>query len=69
MIEIDEAFIKNNIKSKMLLQIHDELVFDIEEGELETVKKIVKEIMEHTVNLLVPLEVSTDFGTDLYETK
>ena len=69
MIEIDESFIKNNIKSKMLLQIHDELVFDIEEGELETVKKIVKEIMEHTVNLLVPLEVSTDFGTDLYETK
>ena len=31
--------------------------------------KRVKEIMEHTVNLLVPLEVSTDFGTDLYETK
>ncbi len=69
MIEIDGSFIKNNIKSKMLLQIHDELVFDIEEGELETVKKIVKEIMEHTVKLLIPLEVSTDFGTDLYETK
>ena len=69
MIEIEESFIKNNIKSKMLLQIHDELVFDVEEGELETVQKIVKEIMEHTVNLLVPLEVSTDFGTDLYETK
>ena len=69
MVEIDKAFEVNNIKSKMLLQIHDELVFDVLEEEKEKVTDIVKTIMESTVKLSVPLKVSTDFGTDLYETK
>lgn len=69
MVEIDKAFKYNNIKSKMLLQIHDELVFDCLESEKEKVADIVKTIMESTVKLSVPLKVSTDFGTDLYETK
>ena len=69
MVEIDKAFVYNNVKSKMLLQIHDELVFDIVEEEKEKVTDIVKTIMESTVNFSVPLKVSTDFGTDLYETK
>ena len=69
MVEIDKAFIVNNIESKMLLQIHDELVFDVLESEKEKVTDIVKTIMESTVKLSVPLKVSTDFGTDLYETK
>ena len=69
MIEIDNEFEKRNIKSKMILQIHDELVFDIVENEKEEVGKIVKDIMEHTVTLKVPLKVSTDFGINLYETK
>lgn len=69
MVEIDKAFEVNNIKSKMLLQIHDELVFDVLEEEKTKVTDIVKTIMESTVKLSVPLKVSTDFGMDLYETK
>lgn len=69
MVEIDKAFEVNNIKSKMLLQIHDELVFDCLEEEKDHIVDIVKTIMESTVNLSVPLKVSTDFGTNLYDTK
>lgn len=69
MVEIDKAFEANNIESKMLLQIHDELVFDVIEKEKTKVTDIVKTIMESTVNFSVPLKVNTDFGKDLYETK
>lgn len=69
MVEIDKAFVNNNIKSKMLLQIHDELVFDVIDNEKDKVVDIVKTIMESIVKLSVPLKVSTDFGTDLFETK
>lgn len=69
MVEIDKAFEVNNVKSKMLLQIHDELVFDVLAEEKEKVTDIVKTIMESTVKLSVPLKVSTDFGKDLYSTK
>ena len=69
MVDIDNAFVHNNVKSKMLLQIHDELVFDIYEDEKQKVLDIVKTIMESVVNWEVPLKVSQDFGTDLYETK
>lgn len=69
MVEIDEEFEKRHIQSKMILQIHDELVFDLVESEKDEVADIVKNIMEHTVSLKVPLKVSTDFGINLYETK
>ena len=69
MVKIDEEFIKRGIKSKMLLQIHDELVFDIVDSEKEEVSNLVRDIMKNIVSLKVPLEVSQDFGTDLYETK
>ena len=69
MIKIYDEFQKNNIKSDILLQIHDELIFDIVDGEQDIVKDIVTKAMEHIVDLEVPLSVSHDFGTDLYETK
>ena len=69
MVEIDAAFEANNIKSTMLLQIHDELIFDVVESEKKKVSDIVKTIMESTVKFSVPLLVSQDFGKDLYETK
>jgi len=69
MIKIYDEFEKNNIKSDILLQIHDELIFDIVEGEEDKVKDIVTSTMENIVKLEVPLKVSHDFGTDLYETK
>ncbi len=69
MVKIDEEFTKNNIKSKMLLQIHDELVFDLVKDEEKEVEKIVTNTMTNIVKLRVPLKVSCDTGSDLYETK
>jgi len=69
MVKIDEEFIKRNLKSKMLLQIHDELVFDLVESEKLEVELLVQDIMKNIVTLSVPLEVSCDYGKDLYETK
>ena len=69
MIEIDEAFTKENIKSTMLLQVHDELIFNVKNEELEHVKQIVKEIMENTIKLSVPLEVSIEVGSNWYDAK
>ncbi len=69
MVEIDIAFMQNNIKSKMILQVHDELIFDIIEEEKERVEAIVRTIMENVVKLSVPLKASADYGKDWYETK
>lgn len=57
MINIAEEFEKQQFKSKMLLQVHDELVFDVFKPELERIKPIVKEKMENAVKLAVPLDV------------
>ena len=69
MIEIDKKFTEQNLKSKMLLQIHDELVFNVHETELEIVKEIVKNTMEQTISLSVPLVVDINLGKNLYEAK
>ena len=69
MIDIDTEFKNKNIKSKMLLQIHDELVFEVKEEEIEIVKEIVKEKMENAFKLSVPLVVDINVGKDLYEAK
>lgn len=69
MVEIAEKFKENQIKSKMILQVHDELIFDCLEEEKELVTKIVTETMTNTIALKVPLKVSADFGKDWYETK
>lgn len=69
MVEIDEKFKQENIKSKMILQVHDELIFDVLKEEKEQVVKIVTETMIHTIKLKVPLKVSADFGVNWYETK
>ncbi len=64
MIEIDKAFSKNNFKSKMLLQVHDELVFDIHKSELETVKPIIEELMKSAIPMKVPIEVEIGTGVN-----
>ena len=69
MIDIDSEFKEKNIKSKMLLQIHDELIFEVKEEEKEIVKEIVKEKMENAFKLSVPLVVDINMGKDLYEAK
>ena len=69
MVEIWRSFKENNIKSKMVLQVHDELIFDIIKEEKEKVSKIVTDIMTNTITLSVPLKVSHDYGNDWYDTK
>ncbi len=69
MVNIYKHFKENNIKSKMILQVHDELIFDLIESEKDIVTKIVTEDMENAIKLDVPIKVSHDYGTDWYETK
>lgn len=53
----------------MLLQVHDELVFEVPESELEQLDKLVKEVMENTVQLDVPLLTDSNWGKTWYEAK
>ncbi len=69
MVEIYREFAKRNLKSKMLIQVHDELVFNVLDSELEEVKSIVKDIMENTFKLNVPLKVDIEVGNNWYEAK
>ena len=69
MVLVFVEFKKQNIKSKMVLQIHDELVIDTIKEEEEKVTKIVKDVMENVIKLDVPLKVGIAAGKDLYEAK
>ena len=67
MINIQKAFISKKIKSKMLLQIHDELVFDVFKPELNQVMEIVRYQMENVFKLDVPLSVDINYGVNWLE--
>lgn len=69
MIEIYQEFKDKKLKSKMLIQVHDELVFNVLNNELDTVKEIVERIMENTYQLNVPLKVDIEIGSDWYNAK
>ena len=62
MINVDNKFKENNLKSKMVMQVHDELVFEVEKEELEKVKEIVTNEMQNVVKLKVPLPVDVNWG-------
>jgi DNA polymerase-1 len=62
MVEVYRAMKKQPLKSKMILQVHDELVFDVHKSEMDLMKKLVEEAMEHAVKLVVPMEVELQFG-------
>tara|TARA_B100000902_G_scaffold26764_1_gene32225 strand:- start:29 stop:2800 length:2772 start_codon:yes stop_codon:yes gene_type:complete len=67
MIRVHRKFTDSSLKSKMLLQVHDELVFDVHKSEKDIVKNIVKDTMESAVKLLVPLKVDLEFGENWLE--
>ncbi len=69
MVEIYDEFHKRGLKSKMLIQVHDELVFNVLNDELDEVSSIVRDIMEHTIELSVPLKVDIEYGDNWYEAK
>jgi DNA polymerase-1 len=62
MVEVYRAMKKQPLKSKMILQVHDELVFDIHRSEMEWMKKLVEDAMEQAVKMVVPMEVELQFG-------
>jgi len=69
MIRIDDALKTRQLQSKMLLQVHDELVFEVIPSELDQVKELVKHEMEHAAELSVPLVVDLGVGKNWLETK
>lgn len=67
MIKVDEEFSKQNLQSRMLLQVHDELIFDLYKPEEELVMKLVKECMENALKFEVPLTVEMGIADNWLE--
>jgi DNA polymerase I len=67
MIRVDEAIMKRKLESRMLLQVHDELVFEIPVGEKKEMETLVKETMQGAMQLTVPLKVDVGTGSDWLE--
>ncbi len=69
MINIDKVMKQRQMKSKMILQVHDELIFDAVPEELEELKVLVRELMENAVSLTVSLKVEMGIGQNWYDLK
>ena len=69
MIAIDKKMQEEQVRSRMILQIHDELIFDVPEDEVEQMMRIVKEGMQNVVKLKVPLVANASIGRTWYEAK
>lgn len=69
MVNIDKEMEERNLKSKLLVQVHDELVFEVEKGEEDIIQEMVHRQMENAITLDVPLIVDDSFGKDWYEVK
>jgi DNA polymerase-1 len=67
MIRIYDEFNRLNLKSKMILQVHDELVFDVHRQEVEIVKPVIREMMVNAIPLSVPVEVDMNVGENWLE--
>ena len=67
MVRIQEAIRVRGFKSRMILQVHDELVFDVPKKEAEAISELVKEHMEGAFELAVPLEVDVQTGSNWLE--
>ena len=69
MVEIHKELKNNNLKSKLIIQVHDELVFDCVEEEKDKVVNIMKNVMENICKLEVPLKIDVEYGNNWYEAK
>lgn len=69
MINIQRKIKEDQLKSRMILQVHDELIFDVDPGEVEVMKALVKDLMENAVNLTVPLKVEMGIGDNWFDLK
>ncbi|HII4403205.1 TPA: DNA polymerase I [Clostridium perfringens] len=69
MVNVYNKLKELNLNSKLILQVHDELIINVVKGELDIVKKLLKEEMENTIKLSVPLDVDVNVGEDWYKLK
>lgn len=69
MINMQKKLDELRLKTKMVLQVHDELIFDVPKAELDTIKKIVPEVMQSAVTLDVPLIADSNWGHNWYDAK
>lgn len=69
MIKMQEEIDKHNFNAKMVIQVHDELVFDVPKNEVEEFIPILKDVMENIYELKVPLKVDIEYGNTWYEAK
>jgi len=69
MLRVSERLQSENLATQLVLQVHDELLLEVPLAELETVKQLVKEVMQHAVVLDVPLVADVHHGESWYETK
>ena len=69
MIKLQNKLDEENLNTKMLVQVHDELVFDVPNSEVEIVIPIIKDIMENIYQMSVPLKVDIEYGKNWYEAK
>ena len=69
MVEVYKELKKKKFKSRLILQVHDELIIEVHHDELDEIKKMLQEIMEDAITLNVPLKVDMKVGNSWYETK
>lgn len=69
MIRMEEALEEKGLQAQMLLQVHDELIFECPEEEIPVLEELVPQIMENAVELAVPLEVESNWGDSWYDAK
>ena len=69
MIIMDARLQEENLQSKLILQVHDELIFEAPPEEIAILEKLVPEVMEQAIDLIVPLKVDYAFGPTWYDAK
>ena len=69
MVKVDQALKEGNYKSKLVCQIHDELILKVHKDEKDSIYNLVKNTMENALKIDVPLEVDGGFGKSWYEAK
>lgn len=69
MIDMANRLKQENLKARLLLQVHDELIFEAPEDEIEKLKKMVPEVMENAIELMVPLKVDYSYGPTWFDAK
>ncbi|MCY3054623.1 DNA polymerase I [Aerococcus sp. CDC-944-U94] len=69
MVEMDQALKEHQLQANLLLQVHDELIFEVAKEDLEDLAALVKDVMENAVSLDVPLIVDSNYGSTWYDAK